>query len=418
MRWWKGLLGLERDGEAKSVIVSGLPSRHDGDNFRTNRVTLAEYDDTMAATAANATGLSATFACRNVICGSIATMPCMVYRTVDGVRRVARDHRLYYVLHDSPNFDQSAPDFWELMTTGVEFQGNGYAEIERRGDGSVTALHPLRPDLVRVRRRPGDALLEYEWTENNRRVVRAGSEVLHLRGPMGSALGGVSTLAMCRGAFASALAAEQAARSTFANGMRPSGFLSMPKDESLTAEQRTEIVNLLQSKYQGTVNSGMPMVLDRGLTWSSINITPEDAQMLESRKFSGEEICRIFGVPPAMVGYGDKASNWGTGKEVDVLGFLKFTLRPRLKRIEAALMKQLLTAQDRARGVTIEFNMEGLLRGDSAGRADFYGKMTQIGAMTINEVRALENLPPVPGGDVPRMQMQNVPIGEKPGLEA
>jgi HK97 family phage portal protein len=154
------------------------------------------------------------------------------------------------------------------------------------------------------------------------------------------------------------------------------------------------------------------MLLDRGMKWQQLNITPEDAQMLESRKFSGEEICRIFGVPPAMVGYGDKSSNWGTGKEVDVLGFQKFTLRRRLKRVEQAVQKQLLTAADRVAGITIEFNMEALLRGESEARARFYQTMTQIGAYTSNEVRALENLPPVPGGDVSRMQMQNVPITE------
>lgn len=413
MKWLDGLMERLRFGvppDGKSVIVSGLPSRHDGINFRTNMVTLAQYDDALAATNGNATGLSATWACRNVICGSIATMPCMVYRTVDGVRRTARDHPLYYVLHDSPNVDQSAPDFWEYETTGIEFQGNAYADIDRRGDGSVLALNPVRPDAVTVQRDERSGLLRYEWRDNGRLVQREAADVLHLRGPMGNPLGGVSTLSMCRSAFASALAAEQAARSTFANGLRPSGTLSM-KDK-LTPEQRAEVEDALDRKFMGAINTGRPMVLDNELKWESINITPEDAQMLESRKFSGEEICRIFGVPPAMVGYGDKASNWGTGKEVDVLGFLKFTLRPRLKRIEAALMKQLLTPADRAQGVTIEFNMEGLLRGDSAGRASFYKEMTQIGAMTINEVRALENLAPVPAGDVPRMQMQNVPIAD------
>jgi phage portal protein BeeE len=164
------------------------------------------------------------------------------------------------------------------------------------------------------------------------------------------------------------------------------------------------------------MNAGRPMLLDGGLKWEQLTIDPVDAQLLESRKFSGEEICRIFRVPPAMVGFGDKSSNWGTGKEVDVLGFVKFSLLPRLKRIEQALMKQLLTPRDRAEGITIEFNLEGLLRGDSDGRAQFYERMTRIGAMTINEVRRLENLPPVEGGDVPRMQMQNVPITEATGI--
>ncbi|MGU3576438.1 phage portal protein [Brucellaceae bacterium C25G] len=141
-------------------------------------------------------------------------------------------------------------------------------------------------------------------------------------------------------------------------------------------------------------------------------ITPEDAQMLETRSFSIEEICRFFGVPPHIVGHTSKSTSWGSGIEAQTLGFQKFTLRRRLKRIEQALMKQLLTPSDKAAGVIIEFNQEGLLRGDTAGRARFYQQMTAIGAMTINEVRELENLPPVEGDNVPRMQMQNVPITE------
>jgi HK97 family phage portal protein len=127
--------------------------------------------------------------------------------------------------------------------------------------------------------------------------------------------------------------------------------------------------------------------------------------MLESRAFSVEEICRFFGVPPFMVGHTEKTTSWGTGLEQQILGFQKFTLRRRLKRIEQALMKQLLTAQDRAAGITIEFNLEGLLRGDSKARQAFYtaalGDTQKPGWMVRNEVRRLENLSPIPGWDEP-----------------
>jgi HK97 family phage portal protein len=115
-----------------------------------------------------------------------------------------------------------------------------------------------------------------------------------------------------------------------------------------------------------------------------------------------------------MVGHTEKSTSWGTGLEQQTLGFQKFTLRRRLKRIEQAAEKQLLTPADRAEGLTIEFNLEGLLRGDSAARASFYREGLTNGWMTINEVRALENLPPVAGGDVPRMQSQNIPITQTP----
>jgi len=152
------------------------------------------------------------------------------------------------------------------------------------------------------------------------------------------------------------------------------------------------------------------MILEGGWKWSSLSISPDDAQMLESCGFSVEEVCRFFGVPPHMIGHTTKSTSWGTGLEQQSIGFQRYALRRRLKRIEQAIAKQLLTQEDRARGIVVEFNLEGLLRGDSAARSNFYGSALNNGWMTINEVRALENLPPVPGGDVPRMQMQNVPI--------
>ncbi len=418
MKWWRGLLGLERDGaptEQKSIIGlnDGLSqwqaSRQDGVSFRTNMVTLAEYQDN--AGALNPTGLSATWACVGLIAGTGGSLPCMVNRTVNGVQTVDPQHSLYYVLHESPNFDQTPLDFFEFMFASLELQGNAYAVIERRANGAVFSLTPIRPDIVTVRRKVS-GFLEYEWTEGGKKVVKDVGDVLHIRGQMGGALGGVSVLSACRGVFNGAISAESAARSTFANEMRPSGVLSTDPSISLTPEQRKEFSGYLDTNFRGAMNAGRPMLLDRGMKWQQINITPEDAQMLESRKFSGEEICRIFGVPPAMVGYGDKSSNWGTGKEVDVLGFVKFTLRRRVKRIEQALQKQLLTPADRSQGVTISFNLEALLRADSQGRANFYQSGLQNGWFTINEVRALENLPPVDGGDTPRMQMQNVPITE------
>lgn len=395
----KAIVSLN-DGMAQWAGVS----RQDGVNFRTNQVTLAEYQDRGGS--GNALGLSATWACVNKIAGTVGSLPLIVYKpSAAGTAVPAGNHPLNYVLR-SPNFEQGALEFWEIMVASIELHGNAYAAIERRGDGSVLSLSVVRPDLVTVRW-GRDGRLEYEWSDGKRNV-RSYADMLHIRGPMGNALGGLSTLRACPHLFSSAMAAEQAARAVFTNGMRPSGVFQT--DEKITGPQRDDFMEGVASKYQGAMNFGKPFVLDGGMKWQQINITPEDAQMLESRRFSGEEICRAFEVPPAMVGYGDKSSNWGTGKEVDVLGFYKDTIRRRLKRIEQALMKQLLTPADKAAGITIEFNIEALLRGDSQGRAAFYQSGLQNGWLTINEVRAHENLPPVPGGDVPRMQMQNVPI--------
>lgn len=356
----------------------------------------------------NVLALSAVWACVNLISGTISSLPLMVYRkSADGSREVASDHPLYAVLHDSPNYDQTAVDFWDFMAASVELWGNGYARVNR-SDGKVRVLTPILPALMSVQKKSNGDLI-YKWTEDGKANEATDREILHIRGFGGNPLGGASTLFFGRKTFGLAQAADRTAGSMFENGLRPSGVLKFEK--WLTEEQRELAEQRLASKI-GSGNAGKPVVLEGGTEWEQLTISPEDAQMLESRSFSIEEICRFFGVPPHMVGHTSKSTSWGSGIEAQTLGFQKFTLRRRLKRIEQALMKQLLTPADKAAGVIIEFNQEGLLRGDTAGRARFYQQMTAIGAMTINEVRELENLPPVEGGNVPRMQMQNVPITE------
>lgn len=379
-------------------------SQHDRDNFVTNRVTVAEYLDNHAST--SVIGLSATWACVNLIAGTIGSLSLEVYQKVNGVKVVDTNHPLYGLLHDDPNFDLTSLDFWEYQAAAIELHGNAYAKINRTGS-KVVSLDIIPPLSMNVRKTSGGALL-YSWTKDGRSYEERESEVLHIRGPMASPEGGVSTLTACRRVFSGAQSADSAASRIFANGALPSGVLST--DEKLTPEQRKDVEALLQEKFVGALNAGRPMLLDRGVSWEQLTISPEDAQMLDTRKYGGQEICRIFGVPPAMVGYGDKASNWGTGKEVDVLGFQKFTLRRRVKRIEKALEKQLLTRAERERGVRIGFNFEDLLRADSAARAAFYNTLIRLGVMTRNEARAHEGLPPIEGGDVVTVQMQDVPL--------
>lgn len=394
----------------KAVSLLGLDglfseiSRQDGDNFRTNQVSLAEYQDDCSGGAAGVLGLAAAWACVNLLAGTIASLPLMVYRTDrQGRRTVANDHPLYRVLHDSPNADQTALDFWEFICACLEMHGNAYCEVERGTDGRVIALSPpMLPELMTVRRiSNGD--LQYEWSDGLRRRAETQGRVLHIRGFGGSPLGGLSTLTFGRQAFGMARSINRAASATFRNGVRPS--IGLETDKSLNAAQAKEARELLAENYQGTMNAGLPFLAHGGTKIKQISINPEDAQMLESRAFSVEEICRFFGVPPHMVGHMENVTSWGTGLEQQTLGFQKFTLRRRLKRIEQALEKQLLTARDRVDGIVIEFNLEGLLRADSAARATFYqaalGDTQKPGWMVRNEIRELENLEPIPGWDEP-----------------
>lgn len=354
--------------------------------------------------------IAAAWACVNLIAGTIGTLPLMVYRSkADGSRDLARDHRLFKVLHDSPNADQTPVDFLEFISANLELQGNGIARKSRNSRRELIGLTPVCADTVSITRQQSGAL-RYRWSENGQHFDLNQDDVLHIRGFGGGPEGGLSTLTYGRHTFGLAQAQDRTAGGMFANGLRPSLVLSFK--EFLTKEQYEQVEARLQGKYLGAVNSGRPFIAEGGQEVKNLSMTPEDAQMLESRAFSVGQVCMMFGVPPHMIGHTEKTTSWGTGLEQQTLGFQKFTLRRRLKRIEMSMQKQLLTPQDRADGITIEFSIEGLLRGDSKARAEFYQRMTQMGAMTINEVRQLENLPPIEGGDIPRMQMQNVPITE------
>ncbi|MBO9453256.1 phage portal protein [Tropicibacter sp. R16_0] len=354
-------------------------------------------------------GLSAVWACSNLISGTLSSLPFEIVQRDDaGFPKVAGAHPLHKVIYESPNFDQTALDFWDFMNLSLELRGNCYADVSRDSRGVIKALYPIQPDAVSVRRL-NNGRIEYRWTSEGKAFTRLDRDVFHVRGPGGNALGGMSTLQFGSRTFTAALAAEQAAASTFENGMRPGGVLTFT---DWLSETERAVVDGIAEKYIGAANSGKPFIAEGGMEFSPISVSPEDAQMLETRQFSVEEICRFFQVPPALIGHAGSSTAWPTSVDQQVLMFTKFYLRRRVKRIEQAVRKQLLTPQDRAAGFSARINMDGLLRGDPASRAAYYQIMSQIGGLTINEVRALENQPPVEGGDVVRMQMQNIPINE------
>lgn len=357
--------------------------------------------------------LSAFWGCVRLISSTIGSLPFPVY-SIDGrgVRSEARDSALYRVLHDSPNADQTPVDYFEFMMMSLLMRGDHFAR-KLKLDGRLIGLEPINPSIVSVRRR-SDGRPGYRWTDQGQSFDLTEDDVFHVRGFGGGPLRGLSTLEFARESLGIAIAADQAAGAIFANGVNPSGLLNT--DFPMTAPQQEEAESIIANKYQGARRAGVPMVLGHGLKWQSITMKADDAQLLQSRAWSVEEICRWFGVPPFMIGHNEKTTSWGTGIEQMLLGFQKFTLNPYLRRIEQAVRKQLITPQERVRGLTAEFNLEGLLRADSTGRANFYDKALKSKWMVINEVRAKENLGPVPWGDEPIVQQQDVPLSDQ--LEA
>lgn len=348
--------------------------------------------------------LSAAWACTRLIAETSATLPLKIYERTASGRREASDHPLYSILHSQPNADSTAVTFWESLISAIMLRGNGFAE-KRMSGGRLVALNYL----VNWRLAPKDRnCTVFTYTEKNgtKRDIPA-SRIFHVPGFSVDGRWGLSAIAYGAGVFGSALAAQGAANSTFEKGLMPTiGFTI----DRVVKEDQREAFKKRMKQISGALHAGESPVLEAGMKAEQVGINPADAQLLESRTFSVEEVCRWFRVDPSMVGHGGKDSNWGTGLEQKVLAFLTFTLRPWLTRIEQAISKDLLSPADRLRYYP-EFSLEGLLRADSAARAAFYSVLVNNGIITRDEVRVKENLEPRGGNaDVLTVQSAMVPI--------
>lgn len=356
-----------------------------------------------------ALSLDAAWACVKLMSGTVKTLPCVVYD--NDTMEPARKAKLYDLLHDVPNADDTAVEFWEAVVFSLMIYGNAFGELKRNGEGTIVSidLHPA--DKVRVERTPRTNERVYRLTENGKTRTLSERQVFHVR--MNKVPGcdvGLSPLAYGKQAFGNALAAEKTAGKMFANGMQAAGVLAV--DQVLTEPQRAQIGDMV-AKYAGSDRAGKLMVLEAGLKYQQLSLTPEDAQMLDTRRFSVEQVCRFFGVPPVMIGHAAAGvTTWGSGVEQIILQFTKTGLLSVLRAIEGAISRDLMTAEERKR-YSARFNMEGLLRGDSASRKDFISGMVQNGVYTRNYARRLENLPPSTdaNADVLTVQSNLVPLG-------
>lgn len=337
--------------------------------------------------------LDAVWACVNLIRNAVIMLPCLVYKD-DGVT-VDKSSELYELLHDMPNLDDTAPDFWSMVALCICLDGNFFAE-KRMNGGKLVALNPLHPLSVDVGRNSRNERY-YEITENGKKRRVSEDRMFHVRGAvMPGCDRGMSPIGVVRNTIGNALAGEKMAGKMFANGFQVSGVLT--SDQILKPEQRKQLGETL-GQFAGSDKAGKVAVLEAGLEYKQLSINPQDAQMLETRQFSVEQICRIFGIPPVMIGHAaNGTTTWGSGIEQLILQFIKTCLGPIVKSIESAIYRDLLDKTTR-KSVVVKFNMEGLLRGDSAARAEFLSKMVNAGIYEPDEARAYENKAPRPGGN-------------------
>ena len=351
--------------------------------------------------------MTAVYSCVRILSEAIAGLPLFVYKYgTDGSKEKYLDHPLWRVLHDEPNPEMTSFVFRETMMNHLLLTGNAYAQIIRNARGEVVALYPLMPDRVTVDR-DSQGRLYYRYYKcsdeapevgkaKQADIVFAPTDILHVLGLGYDGLVGYSPIAMAKNAVGLAMAAEEYGAKFFANGAAPSGVLEHPG----TIKDPERIRQSWQSTFGGSSNSNKIAVLEEGLKYTPIAISPEQAQFLETRKFQINEIARIFRVPPHMLADLEKSSF--SNIEQQSLEFVKYTLDPWVIRWEQAMNKSLLLDSEK-RTVFTKFNVDGLLRGDYASRMTGYATARQNGWMSANDIRELENLDRIAaelGGDL------------------
>ena len=346
--------------------------------------------------------LSTVWACVWLLANVIASLPLFVYTNAAGKRELARSTLLYGLLHDSPNSRMTPVEFWVAMLLNLLLRGNAYARIERGASGEAVALWPMSADQIEVHVLP-DGSVVYRYALGGNVAVLSADNVLHIK-DIGNGTIGLDRLDHMRATTSEASNSQTAASTLFANGGKPSGILMI--DRVLKPEQREAIRKNFGQMAEGSTSR--LVVLEAEMKYQQVNLTPEDQQLLETRRFSVEELCRWFGVPPVLVGHSNVTA-WGSGIEQLIDGFYKFTVRPVMVRIEQAVTKRVLTPAQRAR-YTVEFSFDALLRASLKDRMEIYAKGAQNGIVTRNECRQLENLPPMNGGDELTAQTNLAPL--------
>lgn len=334
----------------------------------------------------------------------IASLPLFVYQNqADGQKTLARGTLLYQLLHDSPNARMTPFEFWRAMMMNHDLRGNAYARIDRNAvTGEAVSLWPMPADQVR-HTILDDGTGVYEYRIGNDIAVLSEASVLHIKN-LGNGTTGLPKLDYMAATVSEAANAQREASNTFANGGKPTGILMV--DHLLKQDQRDR---LRQNFAELTLGSTDRMyILEADMKYQPLSFTPEQQQLLETRKFSVEEICRWFDVPPVLAHHSN-VTTWGSGVKEIISGWHKLSIGPLLVNLNQAVRRCVLTPKQRA-NLTVEFNHDALLRADLAERYGAYQIGMNTGFIKPNEARQWENLPPVEGGDQLMVQAQMVPI--------
>lgn len=337
-------------------------------------------------------------ACIRVLAEDIASLPLIVYRRLEaGGKERATEYPLYPVLHQSPNPEMTSFQFRETMMLHVLTHGNAFAEIVFT-NGRPTALWPISPTRVSARRLTRDSgVLEYlvQPEEGGPVVVMPASRMFHLRGLSNNGVWGRSPIADARDAIGLGMSAEQFAAGFFVRGMKPSIVLQHP--DTLSQDAYTRLRDSIAEQHEGLSNAQRSMILEEGMTAKEITTNPEDAQFIEQRQFSVLEIARLYRVAPHKIGVTEGSQAYASVEEAN-RAHVTDAIRPWAVRWEQQMNTSLIPADDE--GFFAEMLFDSLLRGDTKTRFESYSIARQNGIMSTNDIRELENMNAIEGGDV------------------
>lgn len=356
--------------------------------------------------------LSTVWACTSLVSETIGTLPLHIYKKTANGRERADDYQLSYILRNKPNTKSTSSVLWQSTVASMLLRGNGILKKLTVGNKLVGLQFMPYDKLQIVLDFDGNAEF-YEIRPRGTTVKIPTKDIVRIPNFTIDGNWGLSTIAYGAKMFSNSLNSMESANKMLEKGLLQT--IVFKTDKRVKSEQRDEFRKNLE-KITGAMNSGQSPLLEDGMTAESLSLNPKDAQLLESRAFSVEEICRWFRVDPSMIGHGNAVSNWGTGLEQKMIGFLTFTLRPILTRIEQTINNELIPLEDR--GIYYaEFTIDGLLRADTTARTTYYREMTGSGIMTRDEVRKLENLPPL-GGNASKLMTNGAtqPIDTLQGL--
>lgn len=345
--------------------------------------------------------VSAVWACARLIAQTIASLPLDVFLKSPNGRKKTETHWFAQMMRGKVNRYQTRVEFWETVLLNLVLHGNAYCQIVRAG-GTPIRLLPLMSSQVETRLLDDGSVVHY-YRDQTGVTAYAAETIWHLK-LFGNGIVGLSPLAYGRDMIGLAQSADQSVSNVFMNGGKPAGTLTT--DQKLNREQVEMVREQFASLTSGT--SDRLMALPFGLKFNSISLSPQDVQLLETRRFQLEEICRWFGVPSVLVNDTSSTTVWGSGIQQIVEGFYKLNLRPYLERIESSIETNLFSADDAK--YEVEFNFDDLLRADMASRFAVYKDGVLSSVMTPNEARALEDMPKVPGGDELLAPVNMLPI--------